>query len=952
MNSIVGVPEKDWYIYDAANTFCKGKREECKDNITNEKIDEIIRLTVSMFANTVSDKQMLVNYLKEQISIERQMPNARIMKSDEVKDLHWWSNYAKENQLKYWSRYRRYLKDDMGWDGASIEKSVDLPTDEIMNSIINPTKGVVDERRGMVVGYVQSGKTANYIGLINKAIDAGYKIIIVLAGMHNNLRSQTQSRIDEEVLGYETSNAALEKQKEMAEKNIIGVGKYNCGGFIQTLTSRDEHGDYKKARSGIQLSPELPIVIVTKKVKSILENIYDNYYHNPVIEVLEDGSRKMPAKYPLLIIDDEADQASINNNVPKSSKEAEETEPTSINRLIREILNLFDSKAYVGYTATPYANIFINNEEINPAYGYDLFPKDFIVSLPKPRDYVGANEFFGSENVKAMPLFRNVKDSHFIDVKEGFVGDIPEDLKEAIISFLISVAVRNCRGYLKKPNSMLIHGARINDLQTQIRYKVEDYYSNLRSEIINNDKEIWNKIDNIYDDYIKTTKEMLEEKSYSNYMQDIKVISKNLVFEEIKRLCREDKIEIKTINGRSKEGLEYKEMAKVGKEYNVIAIGGDKLSRGLTLEGLLISYFIRESKTYDTLMQMGRWFGFRKGYIDLCRVYSTEFLKNAFHKIAFATDDLRNQIEYMCDIEEQPETFGLKVASDPLLKISNKIHKPVELYLDFSDTLIQSRSFDKSVDVYNQNFNAVDKLLRASGKYKSISDYNREIGNGKSGGNSLVWENVPGKMIQEFFAEYKTSKKAQKIKGVNISKYIKEQLKVGGLTEWTVCLRDVKSEEGYTIDDLANLPPIGGGMIRDKEENCREVEKNVISLKSVKSEGHEFLDCPKCIREEIEEKARKLKNEGEKLYPSFTGYVRSECRKRIGGRKKGLLILYPIDYRNNKHDTKVFNISGHEHKTPIGFMAVFPDRENKGKAVSYQLNPVAVTEEKLSELFE
>ena len=948
MNSIVGVPEKDWYMYDAANTVCKGKREEFKDDITNEQINEIINLTVSMFENSVSDKEMLANYLKEQISIERQMPDARIMKSNEVKDLHWWSDYAKDNQLKYWSRYRRYLKDDNGWDGASIEKSIDLPTDEIMNSIIAPTKGVVDERRGMVVGYVQSGKTANYIGLINKAIDAGYKIIIVLAGMHNNLRSQTQSRIDEEVLGYETSIAALEKQKEMAEKNVIGVGKYNCGGFIQTLTSRDEQGDYKKTRSGIQISPELPIVIVTKKVKSILENVYDNYYHNHAIAVLEDGTRKMPAKYPLLIIDDEADQASINNNIPKSSKEAEETEPTSINRLIREILNLFDSKSYVGYTATPYANIFINNEEINPAYGYDLFPKDFIVSLPKPRDYVGANEFFGSENVKAMPLFREVKDSNFIDVKEGYVGDVPEDLKEAIISFIISVSVRNCRGYLKKPNSMLIHGARINDLQTQIRYKVEDYYSNLRSEIINNDREIWNIIDSIYDDYIKTTEEMLEEKSYSNYMQGIEVIDKNLVFEEIKRLCNEDKIEIKTINGKSKEGLEYKEMAKAGKEYNVIAIGGDKLSRGLTLEGLLISYFIRESKTYDTLMQMGRWFGFRKGYIDLCRVYSTEFLKKAFHKIAFATDDLRNQIEYMCDIEEQPETFGLKVASDPLLKISNKIHKPVELYLDFSNTLIQSRSFDKSVDVYNENSNAVDKLLRAAGKYKSISDYN----NGESKGNSLVWENVPGRLVQEFFAEYKTSKKAQKIRGGNIAKYIKEQLKVGGLTEWTVCLRNVKSKKDYTIDDLAGLPPIGGGIVRDDKENCDEVEKNVISLKSVKSKDHEFLDCSKQTRENVEAEAKKLKDEGKKLYPSFAGYVRSECRKKIGGRKKGLLVLYPIDYRNEDYETKIFNIKGQNHKTPIGFMAVFPDRENKGKAISYQLNPVAATEEKLNELFE
>lgn len=950
MNSIIGVPHEEYLIYQAANAVCKAKREACKENLTDKKIEEIINEVIIIFAGQVSDINILCNFLNEQISRERQMPNARIMKSNEIKNSDWWTKYCDSNDCQHWERYYKHLLYDQGWDQDSIEKSVDLPTDEIMNALVDPSKEAISERRGMVVGYVQSGKTANYVGLINKAIDAGYKIIVVLAGMHNNLRSQTQSRVDEEVLGYETSTEGIKRQKEMAESRLIGVGKYNPEIFVQTLTSRDDKGDFNKARKGIVLSPTVPTVIVTKKTKSILENIYDNYYNSPYAQTLDDGTKKFPSKYPLLLIDDEADQASINNNFPKGSKEAEETEPSSINRLIRQILNLFEMKSYVGYTATPYANIFINNAEINPMYELDLFPKDFIVSLPKPKEYVGANEFFGSEKVKPMPLFREVVAGDFIDVKEGYVGEVPKDLQQAIMSFLIAIAIRNLRGNLGKPNSMLIHGARITDLQVQIKSRIENCYQDLKNQIINYDIETWNELKKLIDeDFIKTTTDMLQEESYSNYMKGVSILHKDDVMNEILRICKENKVSLYIINGKSKDILKYKDMEKEGKEYNVIAIGGDKLSRGLTLEGLSVSYFIRESKTYDTLMQMGRWFGFRKGYIDLCRVYTTVSLKKAFHKIAFATDDLRGQIEYMCDIEEQPATFGLKVAKDPFLKISNKIHNPVLQYLDFSNTLVQTRDYDKKADIYNNNFKAVDHLLRIAGDYIQLKDFNKKLGKDKSKSESFIWENVPGRYIQEFLSQYKTSHKAQKIKSYNLARYIEEQLKVGGLIEWTICLMNVTSDNGNTITGLANLPEIGGGLVRDRaEENCREMFDGVISLKSLKSNNHELIDCPQSIIDKVQNEKEKKEKAGIKLTEA---YVRKRCREEMGGRTKGLLVLYPIDYRNKDKLTNVFEIPNEEHKTPFGFMIVFPDNENQGQAISYVLNPVAVGGT-LSEIFD
>ena len=304
----------------------------------------------------------------------------------------------------------------------------------------------------------------------------------------------------------------------------------------------------------------------------------------------------------------------------------------------------------------------------------------------------------------------------------------------------------------------------------------------------------------------------------------------------------------------------------------------------------------------------------------------------------------------MCDIEEQPETFGLKVASDPMLKISNKIHNPVEQKLDFSDALIQTRNFDKDAETYNNNFKAVDKLLRVCGEYSYLNEYNKKLGKKNSTSNSLVWENVNGRYIKEFLSDYKTSSKAQKIKSYNMAKYVEEQLKVGGLINWTVCLINVKSEKGYTIDDLAGLPPIGGGIKRgnNEENNCYEVEKNIISLKSLKSKDQEFLDCHQKIINEVKEEAKLKKENGEILGES---YLRKECRKRNEGRKRALLVLYPIDYRNEDCATNIFNIPGIEHKTPFGFMIVFPDREGQGEAISYTLNPVAAGGY-LSELFE
>lgn len=301
-----------------------------------------------------------------------------------LSDKNWWNELKHTPSFKpeYWSRYYDYLLKKPSWSITAVE-NINSSTDEIMNSLTNPRKGIAGERMGMVFGYVQSGKTAHYIGMINKAYDAGYRIVIVLSGIHNSLRSQTQSRIDEEVLGYETS---LESIGDMTrERNAIGVGigPYNqVETPVQSITTRDEKGDVNKKTEGVSMMP--PLMVVTKKNASVLRKILRFFRKNYCAEIIG-GKKKIPAKYPALIIDDEADQASINTRASYDDQGniLDDYNPTTINGLIRELLNIFECRSYVGYTATPFANIFIPPHIDDERYGTDLFPRDFIYRAPR-----------------------------------------------------------------------------------------------------------------------------------------------------------------------------------------------------------------------------------------------------------------------------------------------------------------------------------------------------------------------------------------------------------------------------------------------------------------------------------------------------------------------------------------------------------------------------------------
>ena len=912
--------QNDYYYFSAAFEICIGKIKN------GTEIKTAIEKTVELLGAIVSDVNELRNYLYENVSFSSN-DIASMLSAEDRKDREWWNKLRQNPGFKgtYWSRYKAYLSGNKKWSQKTIEKSINEPTDFVMNCISNPNSGVSEKSYGAVFGYVQSGKTANYIGLINKAIDAGYKIIIVLAGMHNNLRSQTQMRIDEEVLGFETSIEYLRKKSGLVP-SIIGVGTLNLkpDKSIEALTSRDEKGDFTKSRSGVSRQYDQPKIFIVKKQSKVLQYVYDNLSKNHATIQNPDGSSLFPCEYSLLVIDDEADQASVNTKykTDRSGEISDDSEISKINELIRRILSLFSCRSYVGYTATPYANVFIPPKISDKELEDDLFPKDFIVCLPKPAGYIGAMEFFGEdENSETMPLRReiNTRIEDFIDTKtKQIISPLPDELKKAILYFIIITAARNVRGQTLEPNSMLIHINRLNDIQSSLKSMIEDYFDEVQSYINGGDTEIIQTMHKLWDnDFVPTTVKMQQD--YSAYMEGVECSDWTDIEIEIKRLIENHQIRIFEINGKSDDVLCYKEFKDEGRQLNVIAIGGDKLSRGLTLEGLTVSFFMRSSQMYDTLMQMGRWFGFRPKYADLCRLFVSDELFRWFMVVSFATENLRNQIHYMNEYNRTPIDFGLRIASHPDMLISsrNKIKTGQERTLTFNNTVSQTRSIDIDANTYNHNFEAAASFISKLGA--ESTDHWDKLGR-KSGTDHIFWDNVDGSLVADFLSEYRTSDKASKVNSLHMAEYIRDQIKLGGLILWTVCLKNIgRTDPPLNIGNYS----IGQGLKRSEGQYA--CDASVCSIKSLKSKDEEYVDFS---QDQIKEKDNMKANDESD----------DKIRRQLRTRERGLLILCPLDTK----EIAGLKIEGQEHKTPFGFIAVFPDNDGKGNDITYRFNPIAI----------
>ncbi len=707
-----------------------------------------------------------------------------------------WLDSARKREWRYWQRYREWLERRMALNAVD---ALDTSTDHVLGLLEDPAREGGWDRRGLVVGHVQSGKTGHYIGLVNKAADAGYKLIIVLAGLHNNLRSQTQMRLDEGFLGYET-------KPDPEHLTIIGVGEIDGDPAIRPnfATNRSNNGDFTSSVArNLGITPEQrPWLFVVKKNKTVLERLLGWITHHVTNTVEQQTGRRIVTNLPLLLIDDEADNASVDTGervMDENGLPDEEHEPTAINRRIRKIMHSFTKKAYVGYTATPFANIFIHERGTTKEEGPDLFPSAFIVNLAAPSTYVGPAKVFGIEKdgVRdgALPLIVSVTDamdggwmpsSH----KNGHQplhenqDALPPSLADAVDDFLLAATAKQIRLGRAEHSSMLIHVTRFTSVQAQVHRQVEERVRQLRQRLTRGIESapLLASLKERWEGFLVRSGEvarLLGDASPPAVIpwSDIAAILPDVVSD----------VQVRQINGTSKDALDYADQKGLG--LRVIAIGGDKLARGLTLEGLCTSYFLRASRMYDTLMQMGRWFGYRPGYLDLCRLYTTPDLIDWFGHIADAAEELRDEFDFMAASAATPRDYGLKVQSHSVLMVTSrlKMRAAKNLMLSFSGQLLETILLYRDGRILSENLRAADALLSPLPAPEENPERSRG-GDRPSRWDGYLWNDVPAASVIQFLLAYRTHPEVHKVNSQLLAEFIQSMAQINELTHWTVAL--------------------------------------------------------------------------------------------------------------------------------------------------------------------
>lgn len=836
-------------------------------------------------------------------------------------------------EWRFWDRYRVYLEQVELLPPAVISR-LDDSTDRVLSKLEWPGRLGEWDRRGLVVGQVQSGKTGHYTGLACKAADAGYKLIVVLAGMHNSLRSQTQLRLDEGLLGFDTQYQ--NRYDDQAQARIgVGAMKGLDRLKINSLTSSHDKGDFRKshAQNMVNVIGDIPYLLVVKKHGGILKNLHSWVTQMHGQPVSSDSDELIVSDIPLLIIDDEADNASVN------TKNRDE-EPAMINRRLRELLKAFDKSAYVGYTATPYANIYSSPDE-DIKFGLDLFPRHFIESLKPPSNYFGPTRVFGlkAEDEEPatvpLPIFRSVTDY------QDWLPDrhrkswkpepqcFPPSLRKAVLSFFLVCAARRARSQDAKHNSMLVHTTRFQDVQQEVSNQVADLVTTSRYRLRYGDGDGENLLGEIramwQSDFATTSRA---------WDRDVDAVSWDDVYKNLMPAI--DKIEVRTINGTSSDALTYYENRKAG--LSVIAIGGDKLSRGLTLDGLSVSYYLRATRMYDTLMQMGRWFGYRPGYEDLCRLYTTPLLHDWYREITAASDELRSDFDEMASLLAQPEEFGLRVRqSEAGLSVTSptKMRTAASIQLTFSGDISESVTFNVADQALRQNREALSHLVG-----QLISDNGRPT---EAGAGNYKWEHVDGATVGEFFDSYQADRMAKRARPQLLSRYIRDAMEVDELTDWTVMLVSSSASVGNPDTSLTIEGLNVGLTVRSPlDDTVADIRKNGrYRIRRVLSPVDESIDLTQeqarvALDELTAAVVTKAGDEGAE--PTLPKAPSGIHLRRQRPSRKGLLLLYVLD-DHVKADEESAERARFAAEPPVGFAVSFPISAKKVKT-RYQVNEI------------
>ena len=745
-----------------------------------------------------------------------------------------WLDAAREEiEPYYWKRYSQHLA--LSRFPPEVVSTLDRTTDRVLGLLENPSKAGPWDRRGMVVGYVQSGKTAHYTGLTCKAADAGYKLIVVVAGLHNNLRNQTQERIDEGFVGRDSTKIHVDRRQR-----LVGVGKINATHRPVTFTTA--RADFNK-NSATQLGVALhnltvPAVFVIKKNTNTLRNL---------LEWLKEHSARLGSETvhePMLLIDDEADNASINISHSRG-------EVSRINGQIRDLLKMFDRSCYVGYTATPFANIFIDPDSDDEMLGEDLFPRDFIVSLNPPSNYFGPTRVFGDGSTEVIRYIEDHHDilplRHTIDTP---VTELPPSLVDALRVFVLSKAIRLARGHSASHCSMLVNVSRFVNVQGKIANRLHERLRDIQSSVRVNGA-------------LSQTRALGDpEMNALHRLWRREFKSTGTGWDIVQGLLHKAAAQIRVaqVNSQSSDSLSYKDHRDVG--LNVVAVGGYSLSRGLTLEGLTTSYFLRNSIMYDTLMQMGRWFGYRPGYDDLCRVWMPEEAEGWYAHITESIELLRDELRSMEAVNATPQEFGLKVRSHPdtlIITARNKMGsgERVVQRVGLGKKFVETAILRRDPTSLGQNL-AAARLLA-----KRLAVAGCPVQEAERCEGGWLVRKAPVDPVFSFLREFQNHAGSMLTDGSPIRRYIKER-ENDELSHWDILFTSIASDTDTLRDESLgvsiNCQRRSAGK-RSDERTLLITEKQRVASRGVEKTG--------LSRPEIErvEQLYKEENPGRTNYP-------------------------------------------------------------------------------------
>ncbi|MET9498859.1 Z1 domain-containing protein [Streptomyces sp. NPDC006552] len=750
---------------------------------------------------------------------------------------------------------------DRGWSDAST-KSLDDSSTRIMSLLDHPREQAFSTR-GLALGYVQSGKTTNFTAVMAKAADRGYKLFIVLSGIHNGLRRQTQARLVSELV---EPNPDLWSQ-------LTGLDQ----DFVPPANPASFFGKSNRTH----------VLCVVKKNAAVLRKL----------ATWLEGASSYLENCPALIIDDEADQATVATK--------------SINPLIRRLMKGLPRSAYIGYTASPFANLLIDPS------AEDLYPRDFIVNLPKPADHFGTEVLFGryaldgedpADVDDGYDMIRSVPETDIEYVRpltradvDGFVPEITATLRRAVLYFWLVVAARRVRGTGNPHNTMLIHTSVNTSVHNSFRTPLEALRADTKASL--RDPSLIEEMRKLWED--ETGQVAAEE--FGETKVPFEALSRELP--NALDSCR-----VIMDNSSSQDRLDYENGPVVA-----IAVGGNTLSRGLTLEGLSVSYFVRAVSAYDTLLQMGRWFGFRKGYADLPRTWMTDELAEWFRHLATVETEMRRDIDvYLHNPNETPLTFAVRLRTHPSLQVTAaaKMKGAVKAASSYGGKRVQTHCFHTDAAWLRQNLEAARRLVSQAATNNAVAKEDR------AAEGRILFRGVPHDVVLDFLSEYRfhegTREKGAKLVRENdaklITEYIRKRVRnAGALRRWNVAVigNPPKTPEG----NHEFAPNVSVGRVTRAKLATRADDK-----------GDAFADIKTLMSR---------KDAAVDLAGDATGLTEQQIRdaRRMQLPDTGLLALYPIDKYSEPDRSKKLRepLDAEDHVIGVGL--VFPEPDGPDSAV-------------------